>query len=487
MRTALMALTLIFMAAPAMADPATLKRDAAQWVDRNTAALEKANRNIWTWAEPSLSEHKSSKELQDLLKANGFKVEAGVAGMPTAFVATYGNGAPVIGILAEFDALLGVSQSDAPTPAPGANLAAGHACGHSLFGVGSTAAAIAVKQLIAAGKLKGTVKLYGTPAEETGIGKVYMLRAGYFRDDDAILHWHPSINNMAPFSSTKALVNVRVRFTGQQAHASAQPWAGRSALDAIELLSVGVNYMREHIKSDARIHSVITQGGGQPNVVPGSAEAWYYIRADKFDDVLGYFSWFKQIAEGAALMTQTTLEPIQIMSETHEIVPNRPLSEAVHRNLTAVGAPQWTPEELAFAARTQREFKDPFGLDYTKSGIALASRIEALPDQPRRGEASTDVGDISWFVPTAGLMIAAYGYGLPTHSWPVIAASGTSIGTKALVTAAKVLSATTIDLMTDPALVQAAKQDFATTMKGVTWKTAIPEGQQAPTGLGVGG
>jgi aminobenzoyl-glutamate utilization protein B len=294
-------------AATQAADVSELKSDAWAYLDGQVPALSAANRKIWSYAEPSLEEHKSSKELQDLLRANGFKVEAGVAGMPTAFVATYGSGAPVIGILAEFDALLGITQSDRPNPDPVAANVAGHACGQSAFGVGSTGAALAVKKLIEAGAIKGTVKLYGTPAEETGIGKVYMLRAGHFKDDDAILHWHPSATTIASYSSTKAIVNFKVRFTGQQAHASAQPYAGRSAMDAIELTSVGTQYMREHIKQDARIHSVITKGGGQPNVVPAEAEAWYYIRADKFDDVINYFEWFKQVAAGAALMTQTRL------------------------------------------------------------------------------------------------------------------------------------------------------------------------------------
>lgn len=462
------------------ADVSEIKSDAWAYIDGQAATLGATNRKIWSYAEPSLEEFKSSKELQDLLAKNGFRVEAGVANMPTAFVATYGSGAPVIGILAEFDALLGITQSDRPSPEPIAANAAGHACGHSAFGVGSTGAALAIKALMDAGAIKGTVKLYGTPAEETGIGKVYMLRDGHFKNDDVILHWHPSSSNVASYSSTKAIVNFKVRFTGQQAHASAQPYAGRSALDAIELTSVGTQYMREHIKQDARIHSVVTRGGGQPNVVPADAEAWYFIRADKFDDVVKYFDWFKKIAEGAALMTQTRLEPIEIMSETHEIIPVRVLAETTHKNLTSVGAPTWDAQEVAFATTTQREFKDPFGFDYTKAGIALATTIEPLADQARKGEASTDVGDISWFVPTAGLMVAGYGYGLPTHSWPVVASIGTSIGNKALVTAAKVISATAIDLYTDPELLAKTKSEFAKTMAGAKWQTLIPEGQKAP-------
>ncbi|MBT4739589.1 MAG: M20/M25/M40 family metallo-hydrolase, partial [Rhodospirillaceae bacterium] len=217
------------------ADVDGLKRDAWSWLDSQTEVLETANQNIWSYAEIGLAENKSSKELQDLLIDHGFSVESGVAGMPTAFIATYGDSGPVIGILAEFDALPGVSQAASPTPTIGPNPEAGHACGHSVFGVGSTGAALAIKELIAAGEIDGTIKLYGTPAEETGIGKVYMLRAGYFKDDDVILNWHPSDRNRASYGNTKAIVNVKFRFRGSAAHASAMPWSGRSALDGVEL------------------------------------------------------------------------------------------------------------------------------------------------------------------------------------------------------------------------------------------------------------
>jgi len=463
------------------ADATQMKRDAAAWVDANTRTLEAANRKIWTWAEVGLEETKSSKELQNLLKANGFTVEAGVAGMPTAFVATYGSGGPVVGILAEFDALLGVSQSDSPSPAVGANPESGHACGHSIFGVGSVGAAIAVKQLIASGAVKGTIKLYGTPAEETGIGKVYMLRAGLFKDDDAILHWHAGDKNEVSYKSSKALINAKFHFKGVAAHASAQPFAGRSALDAVELMSIGVQYMREHIKQEARIHSVITKGGGQPNVVPQEAEVWYYVRANSFDDAFAYYNWVRDIAAAAAKMTKTELDRVTVQSETHDMLGNRPLAEALHRNFAMLGVPQWTQAELAFAATTQREFKDPFGFDYTKSGLALATRLEPLPAEFEPAQSgSTDVADISWFVPVGGFQVAAYGYGLPIHSWPVIAATGGSIGTKALTTASKVLAATAIDLYTDAKLLADTKADFRRVREPLTWKTAIPDGQMAP-------
>lgn len=479
----------VLLAASALALSATntlaldvegLKRDAWSWLDSQTAVLETANQNIWSYAETSLEESKSSQELQDLLVANGFSVESGVAGMPTAFVATFGSGEPVIGILAEFDALPGVSQAVAPTPQLGPNPAAGHACGHSAFGVGSTGAALAIKELIAAEAFEGTIKLYGTPAEETGIGKVYMLRDGYFKDDDVILNWHPTDKNRASYGNTKAIVNVKFKFRGSAAHASAMPWSGRSALDGVELMSAGVNYMREHIKPDARIHYVITKGGGQPNVVPPEAEVWYYIRADKFTDVVSYFEWIKDIAGAAATMSRTELEEIEVQSEIHEMITVRALAEQTHKNLSAIGAPKWDEQEIAFARTTQLEFQDPFGRTVTDDTPALASAIEPLADVPTPARASTDVGDISWFVPIGGLGVASYGYGLPTHSWPVVAATGSSIGTKALVTAAKTMTATAIDLYTDPALMKRVKADWRQSRGDAPFQTLIPEGQMAP-------
>jgi aminobenzoyl-glutamate utilization protein B len=459
-----------------------LKTSAWQFLDSRAEILGEANRQIWSYAETSLEENRSSDALIALLESHGFEVEKGVAGMPTAFVASYGSGHPSIGLLAEYDALPGVSQAASPEPSPGPNPEAGHACGHSVFGVGSTGAALAIKELLASGKLSGSVRLYGTPAEETGIGKIYMLRAGYFRDDDVILSWHASDRTRASYGSTKAIVNAKFRFSGIASHASAQPYGGRSALDAVELMSVGVNYMREHIRDDARIHYVITNGGGQPNVVPPEAEVWYYIRADSFNDVVDYFGWVQQIAEGAAAMTQTTLQAVEVQSEMHELIPVRALSEIVHENLVKVGPPDWTEKEREFARGTQLAFSRSTGRDYSNP-VALHAGISPLPAALSRPIASTDQADISWFVPTGGLRVASYGLGLPTHSWPVVAATGTSIGDKALVTAAKTLVATAIDLYTDPAKLQAVREDWKQARGEAPWATLIPESQAAPASV----
>ena len=462
------------------ADNAALKADAWAHLDSLSGELGETNQRIWGYAETSLQETRSSGELQTLLKSAGFTIQAGVAGMPTAFVATYGKGKPAIGILAEFDALPGVSQAVSPVPSPGPNPAAGHACGHSAFGVGSTAAALALAQLIKDGKLKGTVRLYGTPAEETAIGKVYMLRDGYFLDDDVVFAWHPGSMTLVPFGTSMAMVSVKFRFRGFAAHAAAQPYAGRSALDAVELMNMGVNVMREHVREDARIHYVITRGGDQPNVVPPEAEVWYYIRAYQFSDVMDYFKWIRDIAEAAAKMSRTELESVDVQSEMHEVLPVRSLAQLMHENLTAIGPPQWSPAELNFARGTQERYYADEGKSLTPGTPALHQGVTPLAETPIRGAASTDVGDISWFVPVANVMVASYGFGLPTHSWPVVAATGSDIGNRALLVAAKTIAATAIDLYRDPALIESVKADFAQARGDTPWQTLIPEGQTAP-------
>jgi aminobenzoyl-glutamate utilization protein B len=449
------------------------KRAAIQFLDANAATWQRVNRSIWSYAETGLQETRSAQELIALLKQNGFTVRAGVAGMPTAFVATYGTGRPSIGILAEYDALPGLSQDATPDRKERPGVTAGHGCGHSVFGTASTAAAIAAKRAIESGASRGTIKLYGTPAEETGIGKTYMLREGMFKDDDVILSWHASPVTQASYDYSKANVSVKFRFTGLPAHASASPHQGRSALDAVELMNVGVNYMREHVKEDTRIHYVVTNGGGQPNVVPPDAEVWYYLRANKHADVEEYFEWLKEIADAAARMTRTKLTTVQVDADMHEVLPNRALAEAIHKNLELVGPPRFTDEEKAFARQTQA----PLGRPVDR---ALSEIIEPLPAQPAQGVASTDVGDISWFVPVGQLNAATYTFGAPGHSWQIVACTGGSIGEKGMMVAAKALAATAIDLFTTPALIEKARADFKAIRDPLKFVTLIPEGQKAP-------
>ena len=452
------------------------KQAAIAWLDANASTWQRVNRNIWSYAEPGLQETKSAQELISVLEENGFAVDKGVSGMPTAFVATYGSGRPVVGILAEYDALPGLSQDASPERKERAGVTAGHGCGHSVFGTASTAAAIAAKRAIESGAARGTIRLYGTPAEETGIGKTYMLRDGHFKDADVILSWHAGDTTTPAYNFTKANVSVKFRFSGLPAHASASPHQGRSALDAVELMNVGVNYLREHVKEDTRIHYVITNGGGQPNVVPPDAEVWYYLRANKHADVEEYFVWLREIAEGAARMTRTKLTTTQVDADMHEVLPNKALAEAIHRNLVLVGAPRFTEEEKAFARKTQ----EPLGRSFERS---LSEIVEPMPAVPEQGVASTDVGDISWFVPVGQLTAATHTYGAPGHSWQVVACTGGTIGEKGMMVAAKALAATAIDLYTTPALVEKARADFKAIRDPLKFVTLIPEGQQAPKAI----
>ena len=449
------------------------KAQALGWIDAHVDTLARVNRNIWSWAETGLDEVKSARELIDLLKANGFTVEEGLAGMPTAFVGSYGAGKPVISILAEYDALPGLSQDAVPERRERPGVAAGHGCGHSVFGTASTAAAIAVKQAMAAGAVTGTIRLYGTPAEETGLGKTYMQLAGLFADSDVVLAWHAADRTASAYGYSKANVSVKFRFAGLPAHASASPHEGRSALDAVELMNVGVNYLREHVKEDARIHYVVTNGGGQPNVVPPAAEVWYYIRANRHEDVVRYFEWVKEIAQGAAMMTRTTLSAVQVDADMFEVLPNRTLSEVIQRNLELVGAPRFTDEEKAFARKTQ----EPLGASFDR---ALSEVVEPLPDRPQQGVASTDVGLISWFVPVGQLTAATHTFGAPGHSWQIVACTGMSIGEKGMLVAAKGLAGAAIDLYGSPVLVDRARADFTQVRAPLKYDLLIPEGQRAP-------
>ena len=470
----LVTLPLLVASPVAQSDP---KSAALSWIDDNAATLSRVNRNIWEWAETGLEEFKSSKELQSLLAANGFTVEAGVAGMPTAFVATYGSGRPVIGILAEYDALPGLSQDASPERATRAGATAGHGCGHSVFGTASTAAAIGIKQAIASGAIRGTVKLFGTPAEETGIGKTYMLREGTFTGVDAILAWHAGDRTAAAWDYSKAMVSVKFRFEGLPSHASVSPHQGRSALDAVELMSVGVNYMREHVREDTRIHYVITNGGGQPNVVPPSAEVWYYLRANKHTDVEEAFVWLKEIANAAAAMSRTKLVETRVEADMHEVLPNRTLVEVIQRNLELVGPPVFDDREKAFARATQKDLKPA-------PALALAERIEPLPaGPPHQGTHSTDVGDLTWFFPVGQLTAATHTYGAPGHSWQVVACTGTSIGEKGMMVAAKAIAGSAIDLYRSPELLQRARADLKTMLEGQKYVTLIPDGQKAPRAI----
>lgn len=409
---------------------------------------------IWNWAEVGFKENKSAQLHIQHLKDAGFKVEAGVGGMPTAFVATFGSGKPVIGILAEYDALPGLSQTSSPVKSIIESKAAGHGCGHDLFGTGSVSAAIAIKQLIAEGKIKGTIKLYGSPAEEGGGGKVYLVRAGLFNDVDAVIHWHPSNKNEVTMKSALAYKSAKFRFYGISAHAAAQPEQGRSALDAVEAMDNMVNMMREHIPQETRIHYVITNGGKAPNVVPDFAEVFYYVRHPKRDKVVEIFDRVVKAAEGAALGTGTSMK-YEVIDGTHDLLLNKTLAEVMQPNLEKVGGVIYTEQEKAFAKTMQTSF---IGLI---PSIDEAAKVFPLKiETSTSGGGSTDVGDVSYMVPTVGLSTATWVPGTPAHSWQAVACGATEIGAKGMLNASKTMAMTAIDLFLQPSFIQKAKEEF---------------------------
>lgn len=460
------------MAAPVL-DVEAAKSAAIAFLDGAGDSFSETNRAIWSFAEPSLLETRSAELLAQLLESHGFSVERGVADMPTAFVATWGIGKPLIGIMAEYDALPGLSQAVATDQQPLTAGGYGHGCGHSVFGTASTFAAIAAKEAMERAGVTGQIRLYGCPAEELLVGKVFMQRAGVFDGAEAILGWHPGDRTGADFVTSKAMVSVRFTFHGVAAHASSVPHRGRSALDAVELMNIGVNYMREHIKQDARIHYVITDGGVQPNVVPPRASVWYYVRADVHRDVDEYFAWVTRIAQGAALMTQTSVE-WSIDTDCHEQIPNRVLAEAVDRNLRLVGAPRFSDDERAFATRIRETLPD------APEGAPLIEEIESLPAEPRLVRGSTDIGDVSWHVPVGHLRAATQAHGSPGHSWQIVACTGTTIGEKGGVVAAKVLACTALDLLTSAELRRQAWADFREHRGSDPYTLLIPPDQGPP-------
>ena len=450
------------------------KEQAIQYVEAGAGLFADVNRDIWGWAEPSLLEHKSAERLAELLEKNGFEVTRGVADMPTAFVAEWGDEGPVVGILAEYDALPSLSQKTQSTKDPVNEGGYGHGCGHSVFGTACTFAGIAAKESMAKAGIKGRVRVYGCPAEELLVGKVYMARAGLFDDLDAAITWHPSDKNQVSLGSGKAMVSVHYTFAGVAAHASTSPHRGRSALDAVELMNVAANYMREHVPEDTRIHYVITDGGIQPNVVPPSASVWYYVRADKHEDVEAALAWLDKIAEGAAMMSQTKLVERKMDTDCHELVPNRALADALDRNMRLAGPPKFTDDEKRFAEEIRKSIPD------AAAGPALSEEILPLRTEPRRGGGSTDVGDVSWIAPTEQFVAATHANGCPGHSWQITACTGTSIGEKGGMLAAKTLACTTLELLADADLRAAAKKEFKERRGDKPYTLLIPKDRKPP-------
>ena len=444
--------------------------DVLKKLEAKTAHYSDIAQQIWGFAEMGYQEKQSSALLQETLSAAGFKITTNVAGIPTAFTAEYGTEGPVIAILGEYDALPGLSQKAIPSK-ESADAKAGHACGHHLFGTASTAAAIAVKEWLEANNKKGRIRFYGCPAEEGGSGKVYMVRAGLFNDVDIALHWHPGAKNAASAGAALANKSAKFRFYGVSAHAAAAPHMGRSALDGVEAMNNMVNMMREHVLEDARIHYVITSGGKAPNVVPDYAEVYYYARHNKRDVVMDLFDRMVKAAEGAALGTGTTMD-YEIIGGTHELLPNLSLQEMVHNKLLKVGGLQYNEAELSFANTIAKTL----GQDSADQETAAA--IAPYQTTAKAG-GSTDVGDVSFAVPTVGFGTATWVPGTAAHSWQAVAAGGTTIGNKGMMVAAKTLTLSAIELFNNPKLIAAAKKEHQERL-GADFKYVPLIGDRAP-------
>jgi aminobenzoyl-glutamate utilization protein B len=420
-------------------------------INKHQKTFEGVALKIWDWAEVGYQEYKSSELLQSELASHGFTVTQGVADIPTAFIAEFTNGGPVIGILGEFDALPGLMQTSSPFKEERDDVAAGHACGHHMFGAASAWAAVAVKEWLVRTKTKGTIRFYGTPAEEGGSGKVYMVRAGLFDDVDAVLHWHPSSSNAANAESSNSNKSAKFRFSGVSAHAAGSPEKGRSALDGVEAMNMMVNMMREHSPQESRIHYVITKGGLAPNVVPDVAEVYYYVRNPRREKVQEIFDWVVKTSEGAAMGTETTVTH-EVMHGNYSKLANDTLQKIMHKNLVKRGGIKYTKKENEYAEEIYQTMVSP--------GNKIGDQEKVNPYRTSHTYGSTDVGDVSWVVPQAGLRTATWVPGTAGHSWQGVAAGGTTIGMKGTKLAAQVMADTAQDIFKNPSILDDAKIEY---------------------------
>ena len=440
-------------------------------VTSHAAQYKDDSRKIWEFAELGYHEQKSSTLLQDDLKAAGFTLQTGVADEPTAFVASFGSGKPVIGIMGEFDALPGLSQDTKPERAPIVAGGAGHGCGHNLLGSGSALAAVAVKDYMVKNHIVGTLRYYGTPAEEGGSGKVYMIRAGLFKDVDVVLHWHPQDANSVLNGGMLAINSANVTFHGVAAHAAAAPERGRSALDGVMLMGNGIEFMREHVPSSTRMHYIITKGGAAANIVPDLAEMSLVARSPSAVTLNEIWGRLQKVAQGAALMTETTID-FKISSSSSNILANDALAAVAQKNMDEVGGFTYTDKEKAFAVELQKSLP-PGGagdLETTQKVIPLAVSNMKVPS------ASTDAGDVSWNVPTIGFLAATFVPGVVPHTWQAAATAGMSIGQDGMMVASRAMALTAVDLFTTPQLVADARADYEKRMVGKVYASGIPVG-----------
>ncbi|MGI6164021.1 MAG: amidohydrolase [Bacillota bacterium] len=454
------------------------------WIKRNARELAQLSDDIWEYAELGLHEYRSAKALENFLQANGFEIESGVAGMPTAFAATWGSGKPVIGFLGEYDALPGVSQKTFPEREELVPGGSGHGCGHNLLGVAAAAAAVALKEELSHRGIEGTVKYYGCPAEENFSGKAFMARDGYFDGLDVCLTWHPGSMNIVRGGSSLAVKSMIVNFHGISSHAGGSPHLGRSALDAVEIMNVGANYLREHIIEKARIHYVTTNGGLQPNVVPAEASVWYYVRAPRMGQLEEIYERVLKCAEGAAIMTETTFD-VQVLEAIYEVLPNETLQQVLRDAMEIAGPPEFGKDDLDFARKLESTFPRrveeiineeelPEQEKAKLRGKILNDAVLGRPESVPESRGSTDVGEVSWCAPTEQFTTACVAMGTPGHSWQYTAQTGMGIGHQGMLAAARTLAQAGLMLVCDEESVRKAKEEFVRRTGGKAYKSALP-------------
>lgn len=465
--------------------PAVKAVTAVNYIEAKKQEIIDVSDSIWRFAEVGLQEVKSAECLERALEKEGFRVETAVAGMPTAFVATWGHGKPVIGILGEYDALPGLSQKAVPFREELESGAPGHGCGHNLLGAGSFGAAVGLKKELEARGLQATIKYFGCPAEENFSGKAFMARDGLFNECDVCITWHPSSVNRVSVGTSLANNAVNVTFYGKSSHAAGSPQNGRSALDAVQLMNIGVEFLREHISPKARIHYVITNGGGQPNVVPAKASVWYLVRAPEREEVDDLYRRVLNCAYGAAQMTDTKCE-IELIKAIWNVLPNVTLEDVVQEALTRVGPPVFGEEEHAFAREITKTIPEKSKASFLKEAQVPKEEWDkvlndtVLPKPIDTGEpkGSTDVGDVSWCCPTVQFNTACNALGTPGHSWQYAAQAGCGIGHAGMIAAAKVMAEAALELILNPSLIERAKAEFLERTGGKPYYSPMPPDQK---------
>lgn len=465
------------------------KKYAYNWIEQNKSRITEISDAIWEFAEVGLQEFKSSKLQSEEMERYGFKTEMGVAGMPTAFVSSWGSGRPIIGYLGEFDALPGLSQKVVPYQEPLKEGRPGHGCGHNLLGTALVAAALASQAAMKKYDIKGTLKYFGCPAEETLVGKAFMARDGIFDDLDVALHWHSGSSNFVDQGSHNAMNSMKFHFYGRTAHGAGDPWHGISAVDAVQLMNHGVETLREHMIPEARIHYVIEDGGHEPNVVPAYARSWFYVRAPDRDTVDILYNKILKIADGSDMMVGSN-HKVELLSAVYNRIPNTVLGDLVTNNLREIGPPTYTNEELRWAKQLAESYPKEMKIASLKRlspsnweeyiDVDLDTKIYDPKYDGLPRSSSTDVSDVSWIVPTIFFRTTASTLGSPGHSWQKVAISGMSIGHKGMLYGAKTAAGCTIDLLTNPKLISKAKEEFNKRRGGNVYECALPPNLKPP-------